>query len=363
MLGPRSWRNFDALLLGATLLLNAFGVAMIHSATKGTPGLQGFALRQGIFMLVGLALMLMATMVDYHLLEVFAKPLYLLSLALLAGVLILGEITHGSRRWFDLGPILLQPSEIAKICLIVVLAKYLADRPGDRFWNFLSSLALMALPAFLIYLEPDLGTAVALLFIWLVMVVMAGARMWHLGLLGTGGVMATPLIWLSLRDYMRQRLLLFLNPQLDPGARYNLDQALISIGSGGWLGKGFGHGSQSQLHFLRVRHTDFIFSVVGEELGFVGASILILLLLFVLLRTLRAAYLARDDFGRLIVCGVMALLFFQSFINIGMNLGLLPTTGIPLPFMSYGGSSLVSLWAAQGLVQNVLMRRKKLEFD
>jgi rod shape determining protein RodA len=171
-----------------------------------------------------------------------------------------------------------------------------------------------------------------------------------------------PLVWFSLEDYMRKRLLLFLNPAQDPAARYNIDQALISIGSGGWLGKGYASGSQSQLHFLRVRHTDFVFSVIGEEMGFVGALLLFTLIGIVLWRILRAASLARDSFGRLICCGVAALIFFQAVVNIGMNLGLLPVIGIPLPFISSGGSSLIALLLAEGLVQSVAMRYRKIEF-
>jgi len=174
--------------------------------------------------------------------------------------------------------------------------------------------------------------------------------------------LATPLVWFSLKDYMRKRLLLFINPAHDPSARYNIDQALISIGSGGWLGKGYASGTQSQLHFLRVRHTDFIFSVIGEEMGFVGALLLFALMGVVLWRILRGVSVARDSFGRLICCGVAALIFSQVAVNVGMNLGLLPVIGIPLPFISSGGSSLVALLLAEGLVQSVVMRRRKIEF-
>jgi rod shape determining protein RodA len=192
---------------------------------------------------------------------------------------------------------------------------------------------------------------------------MAGMRLAHLSVLGVVGILATPLVWMTMRDYMRQRLITFFVPMHDPlGSAYNINQARIAVGSGGWLGRGFAHGSQSQLHFLRVRHTDFTFSVLGEELGFVGTLLLIILLVIVLWRITRAAGMARDTFGYLIACGVAATLSFQAVASIAMNLGLLPTTGIPLPFISYGGSSLITFLIAEGLVQSVVMRYKKIEF-
>ena len=358
------WRNFDFVLLGATVLLIGFGVAMIHSATLNTPDLTGLALRQAIYALVGLVLMSLAAAIDYRLLGSFDKVLYALIIVSLAAVLAMGQMMHGAQRWISLRFFPFQPSELAKVLIIITLAKFLADHEGqmNRFRFVLLSLAHVALPMVLIYLQPDLGMAAILGLVWLAMALMAGMRLSHLGLLGVAGAISAPLIWNLLEDYMRRRFLLFLNPALEPEARYNLDQALISIGSGGWLGKGYGSGSQSQLHFLRVRHTDFIFSVIGEEMGLLGALLLFALLLVILLRIIRAASLARDAFGRLIACGVAAAIFLQSVVNIGMNLGLLPVTGIPLPFVSYGGSSLVTFLLAEGLVQSVIMRHKKIEF-
>jgi rod shape determining protein RodA len=286
------------------------------------------------------------------------------TVALSAIVFIIGEITHGAQRWISArGSV--QPSELIKILVIVILAKYLADRHENigRLRYVFISLIYVILPMILVYLQPDLSTAVVLAVIWLVMVLMAGMRLLHLGVLGILGVLATPLIWTTMKDYMRQRVMTFLLPVHDPlGSAYNINQARIAIGSGGWLGRGFAHGSQSQLHFLRVRHTDFNFSVLGEELGFVGALLLIILLIIVLWRITRAAGMARDNFGYLIACGVAATFAFQAMANIAMNLGLLPTTGIPLPFISYGGSSLIAFLIAEGLVQSVVMRYKKIEF-
>jgi rod shape determining protein RodA len=233
----------------------------------------------------------------------------------------------------------------------------------EQFSTVLTSLLIVAVPMFLIYLQPDLGTALTLVGIWAAMMWMAGIRFRHLLVLAVVGLAALPLFWLNLEDYMRQRIMLFINPAGDPDSYFNVHQSLVSIGSGGWTGKGLTEGTQSQLHFLRVRHTDFIFAVTAEELGLLGAVVMIGLLVLVLVRTLRVAERSRDMLGRLIAAGVAAVILFQSVVNIGMNLGLMPVTGIPLPFVSYGGSSLLTLMLAIGLVESVAMRRKKLEFD
>jgi rod shape determining protein RodA len=358
----RVWRNFDFVLLAATVVLMAFGVAMVYSAVPDTPDLKDLPLRQAIWALVGLALLPLVATIDYRYLGSLQKPLYALTIASLVLVLVVGQATHGAQRWLSGSSF--QPSELAKVLIIVTLAQLLAQHEKEigRFRYILMSIVHVAVPMVLIYLQPHLGTVIVLAVIWLVMVLMAGMRMLHVGILSLVGVLGTPLIWFSLKDYMQRRLLLFINPTQDPAARYNIDQALISIGSGGWLGKGYANGSQSQLHFLRVRHTDFIFSVIGEEMGFVGALLLFVLIGIILWRILRVAGLARDSFGRLIACGVAALIFFQSVVNIGMNLGLLPVIGIPLPFISAGGSSLIALLIAEGLVQSVVMRHRKIEF-
>ena len=356
------WRNFDFVLLAVTVLMIAFGIAMIYSATLDTPDLQDLPRRQAILALVGLALLLLVAAIDYRSLESLQKPLYALTIASLLLVLLVGKTTYGAQRWIS--GTSFQPSELAKVLIIVTLAQFLAQHEKDigRFHYILASIIYVAVPMMLIYLQPHLGTVIVLAVVWLIMVLMDGMRLLHLGILGLVGLLSAPLLWFSLKDYMQRRLLLFINPVQDPSARYNIDQALISIGSGGWLGKGYASGSQSQLHFLRVRHTDFIFSVIGEEMGLVGALVLFTLIGVILWRIIRAASLARDSFGRLIACGVAAVIFFQSVVNIGMNLGLLPVMGIPLPFISSGGSSLIALLIAEGLVQSVVMRHRKMEF-
>jgi len=360
----RVWHNFDFILLAATAILIIFGLAMIHSATFGMPGMEGLAFRQAAYAAIGLGVMVAAAAIDYRLWWNLQKPFYALAILLLLTVLIAGSAMHGARRWIDLKLFPFQPSELAKVILIIVLARHFAMHEGEpgRFLRFLVAMAYVVPIAVLIYLQPNLGTSLIMLIIWLAMALMAGVRVLHLVFLGLAGAAIAPFIWRSLEDYMRQRFLLFLNPTSNPAARYNVDQALISIGSGGWLGKGFAHGSQSQLHFLRVRHTDFIFSVIGEEMGFLGALVVLVLLAVILLRIVRAAEMARDTFGKLIAYGVATVIFLQGAVNIGMNLGLLPVTGTPLPFVSYGGSSLITLLLAEGFVQSVVMRHKKIEF-
>jgi rod shape determining protein RodA len=361
----RVWRYFDFILLGAVILLMALSVAMIYSATEDSQGLSEASVRQAIYGLVGLMVMLSVASFDYHFLESVHRLLYVTIIILLGVVFVVGKVALGAQRWIDLRLFPIQPSEIAKIIVIIGLAKVLGDRQGQmgRFHNVLISLLYVVLPIMLIYAQPDLSTSLVLLVIWLTMTLIAGMRLFHLGVLAVFGAVTMPFVWVLLQDYMRRRVLLFLNPAGDPIARYNIDQALISIGSGGWLGRGFASGTQSQLHFLRIRHTDFIFSVIAEELGLVGSLLLFLLFIVLFWRILRAAEMARDPFGRLICCGVAAMVFFQATVNIGMNLNLLPVTGIPLPFVSYGGNALVTMMIGLGLVQNVVMRHKRLDFE
>ncbi len=298
-------------------------------------------------------------------LEILRSPVYAAVLGMLAVVFVLGQVRGGSQRWLDLGIVSAQPSELAKVLMVLILARFFADHEDEMesIRPVLASLLAVALPMGLIYLQPDLGTALILGASWLVIVWVAGLRLRHLALLAVGAAAGAPLVWSNLQPYMRDRLLLFLNPAGNPEARYNLNQALISIGSGGWLGKGLNRGSQSQLHFLRVRHTDYVFSVMAEELGFVGALLLMGLILFVLWRLLSIASRAKDTFGRLVSVGIATIILFQSVVNISMNLGLLPVTGLPLPFISYGGSFLVPLMVGLGFAQSIAMRHKKLEFD
>jgi len=358
------WRHFDWLLLAATILLMVIGVLMIRSATlEEGPAMQKTALRQALFALTGLALMFLVTAFDYRILDTFQKPIHLLALAILAIVVLMGTVRFGAQRSLFEGSY--QPSELAKILLVLVLAKFMADHEAEmhRLRYILGSLLIVLPAVVLVYLQPDLDTALAFIWLWLVVALVAGMPLQHLVGFGVLGALAMPAAWLAMKDYMRERLVYFLMPSLEPTARYNVDQALVSIGSGGLLGKGYMRGTQTHLRFLFVRHTDFIFSVIAEELGFVGATVVIVLLIVVLLRLLRAAYLARDAFGRYIAIGMAAIIFFHAAINIGMNLNLLPAAGTPLPFITYGGSSLWTMLIAEGFAQSVLLRHKMTEFS
>lgn len=361
----RIWRQFDLILVGLVALLILYGVIMIFSANQNQADLKELWRTQLSRVAIGMVIMVLVAAFDYRYYASLYKILYVMMLAFLGTLFIAAELTAGTLRWLDFRLFPVQPSEIAKIVMIIVTAKVLADRDGEmnKLRNLLLSLLVIVPPMVLIYLQPDLGTTVIIAVVWLIMALMGGIHLFHLGLLGLLGLLASPVIWLTMADYQRSRLLLFLDPKSDPDSYYNIQQALISIGSGGTLGKGFSIGTQNQLHFLRVRHTDFIFSVIGEELGLLGALLLFTLIILVIWRVLRAADLTGDPFGRLIVVGVAGLIFFQSFVNLGVNLGLLPVTGTPLPFVSYGGSSMIAFLVAIGLVQSVLMRHKVLDFE
>jgi rod shape determining protein RodA len=361
----RSWRNFDYVLLAATLVLIGFGVAMISSAISDSPGLQELPGRQLIYAGVGLVLMLLLAMVDYRALQDWRNVFYVISLALLAVVLVVGEATHGAQRWVDLKLFPIQPSELAKLFMVITLAAYFGSKQETikSFRVFLMSLAYVLPPMALIVAEPSLSAALSLAAVWFVVAFVAGVPVRYLVAVVVVALLISPLVWLNIADYQRARVLDFIQPAQSAEEFNNVDQALISIGSGGLFGKGFNLGSQSQLRFLRVRWSDFIFAVIGEELGFAGVSLLLLVMLVVIFRLFRNAELARDGFGRLLAAGIGTLILLQAFVNIAMNLGLLPATGVPLPFISSGGSSLITFLIGEGMVQSVNMRRQKIEFQ
>jgi rod shape determining protein RodA len=368
----RTWRNFDLILLGVLLALITFGVAVIRSANLGTPDMADLWRRQATFGLAGLGVLVVIAAIPYEWLRHVWWIGYLLALGLLVLVLFYGESEIGNvRRWFFLGEFRLQPSFLALLFLIVSVATVLDYRhPSERrldetvrqwghrprLWQYLLSGVLTLVLAVLVFREPDMSTAMVFIAVWASIAFVSEV---HLGyLLGTLVLAAAALVplWGAMEPYMRERLLTYLDPSRDPDALYNVQQALISIGSGGLWGKGYGQGSLNRLHFLRVRHTDFIFSVVGEELGFIGAALLLGLYAILAWRLFRAALLAPDRFGRLLVVGVGALLFFQAAVNVGMNLNLFPVAGLPLPLISYGGTSLLTFMAGMGLVEAVAMR-------
>jgi rod shape determining protein RodA len=358
--------HFDFWLLGATLILSLIGVSMIYSATACITGesldLTSPALRQAIYLVVGLVGMFALTLIDYRVYAALRWPIWIFTIGILTIVSVIGQITHGAQRWIDLRIFLFQPSELSKLLLILVVAKYMADHEMTRWRVLAVSFLFVALPLVLVYLQPDLGTAIVIAATWGVMALASGMKMRDVLIILAIGAVAAPLIWANLRPYQQERILTFIDPERDPlGTGYNVTQARIAIGSGGLYGLGFCSGTQSQLRFLRIRQTDFIFSVIGEELGFIGSLFVIALFAFILFRIIRAAMLSRTTYGKLVAVGVVAMIFVQSYVNLGMNLGLMPVTGIPLPFVSSGGSSLISLLAAEGVVQSILLRQTGLE--
>ena len=365
-------RDFDPFLLLAALALVALGTLLIYSGSlsrSGDPSAFDFShpvVRQVAFAAAGVLLALLVARVDYQVLGTLSLGLYIASIATLVFVIVVGEETYGSRRWILIGSTPVQPAEIAKLVVIIALAKYMADRQESigTLRVFLTSLAMAALPAGLVFAEPDLGSAVIFAAIWLGMVTMAGARWSHLfGLLGSA-IVSVPFVFMGLvTDYQRERIALWLNPDRDPqGAGFNILQGRISIGSGGMFGKGLTEGTQTQLNYLRTETTDYVFSVLGEELGFVGALVLFALFVVLLLRALRVAELSRDMFGRLLATGIVIFILLQTFINVGVNVGLLPVTGIPLPFVSQGGSSLITLLIGVGVLQSIVLRHRRATF-
>ena len=356
----RAWQRLDWWLLLGVAALILLGAAMIESATLGTPDLRGYAQRHLLYAGVGGVVLLFIAAFDYRLLPAFQWPAYLAALVLLLTVDVAGVARGGAQRWLDLGIIEVQPAELVKGLLLISLGHYLAERQKQlhHLGTVLVYLGLLIPPLLLIYLQPDLGTAVSVFFLGIGILFVGGIAWRYVLGMAIAGLVGFPFIWLSLEEYMRQRVLLFLNPAADPQATYNVRQALIAIGSGGLVGKGYKLGTQSQLHFLRVRHTDFIFPVIAEELGFLGATLVIALFLLVLYRLVYIALSARDMYGRLLASGVALIVFFQAFVNIGMNVGLLPVTGIPLPFVSYGGTNLVTMLMLIGLAQSVYAYRR-----
>jgi rod shape determining protein RodA len=339
------------------------GIAIIFSATNGD---KDFAIRQAVYGVIGLLLMFGVSRIDYRVLESFTLPIYFLTIGLLGVVLVVGHIAGGSQRWINLGFFPLQPSELTKLTLIVVLAKLVANHRAElhKFKWFIAAGMVTLVPMALVLEQPDLGTAMMLAFIFLGITIGAGVSG---RILAASGVLAAPALYVFwtyfMHDYQRSRLTIFLDPEKDPtGDAYNIIQSRIAVGSGGWFGQGYLAGHQSQLAFLKVRYSDFIFSVVGEEFGLIGSLALIALLLILVWRCLVVANRSQDDFAALLAVGVGTWIGMQLFVNVGMNIGLMPVAGIPLPFISYGGSALISMFLGLGLVQSVALRSSPIIF-
>jgi rod shape determining protein RodA len=355
-------------LLGSVIVLIVMGIAMIFSAAKGDPIIARTWLDQAVTAVAGLFVLILVSVLDYTLLKNVAPFLYIVTVTMLALVLVpgIGKEQYGAQRWFDFGVIDLQPGEVAKLVLAIVVAKVIADREGRRPYlsTLFVTLLLVGPCVALILLQPNLSTALTIVFMWLVMAFAGGIERKHVLIMAVIGIVIVLIVTQlpSFQEYQLRRIELLLGLVDEQGANYQSEQALIALGNGGLLGQGWGAGQQTQLRFFPVRHTDFIFSVIGEELGFVGAMIFIALLVFIMLRALRVAMISRDTFGRLLCVGIASTLFLQTYINLGMQVGLMPVTGVVLPFVSYGRSSLISVMLAIGIIESVAMRYKKLEF-
>lgn len=359
MISIRTLKFLDFRMLFTVFFLLGVSFAFIYSATyRGSDG-TAFLYKQMVWFVLGMAVFLFAVRMDFRVLGSMAYLFYFLSFTVLVLVLVLGSLHKGARSWFNLGPFAFQPSEIAKIGIVFMLSRYLSDRSEDRskIRYILFTLMLAALPMGLIILQPDLGTALVLVPVVMGLLFIAGARMRYLLVIVGLGLAVLPVGWSFLHEYQRQRLLVFINPNMDPlGAGYNAIQSKIAVGSGGLWGKGWLGGTQSQLHFLPERHTDFIFSVLGEEWGFLGCGAVLMAYLALVLSGFKIARECEDLFGRFLAVGLTLLVASHVIINTGMTVGIMPITGIPLPFMSYGGSHLLAMMACLGFLQNIHLR-------
>ncbi len=362
MIDRRLLVHFDWTLLGITLLIAAIGLINLYSTTYGmeTPGLP-FYLKQMIWLLIGLMVMFMIAFMEYRIYSDFAYGIYLITFLLLMAVMAYGIVTSGAQRWVRIGSISFQPSEFIKISFIMALAKFF-QRPPSREGYSLRQLPfpflLLLVPMVLILKQPDLGTAMILLLIFFSVLLFVKVRWSSLLIIVVGGGSLIPFLWRFLKEYQKRRILTFFNPEMDPlGSGYHLIQSKIAVGSGGILGKGFMKGTQSKLGFLPEQQTDFIFSALGEEWGLIGCLFLLTLYFILIFWGLRIAIQSKDRFGAILSFGVVAMLFWHIFINIGMVLGMMPVVGIPLPLLSYGGSFMLSTLIGIGLLLNVSMRR------
>jgi len=364
MFDRRLVQNFDWLLLLLLAILASMSLINLYSATHGLDGagIPRVFTRQLYWFLIGFGVLLVMTLFDYHRLEQLAYPAYLLALGLLALVLVVGAVTSGSQRWLSVAGVNFQPSELAKFAVIVALAKFFAEhgehREAYRLRDLWQPFLIIALPCALILEEPDLGTSLLLVIVSFSMVLFAGVRWQSLALLTSGFLAAAPFVWSTLEAYQKKRILTFLRPDMDPlGAGYHINQSKIAIGSGQLWGKGYLDGTQTRLHFLPEQHTDFAFSVLAEEWGFVGSVFLLAIYLLIIVWGINIARNSRDRFGTFLAVGIVAVVFWELIINVCMATGLLPVVGIPLVLFSYGGSSVVSTMAGMGILMNISMRR------
>ena len=353
------FKKFDWPLIVSALILAGIGLLSIYSSSLERGDFLNFK-KQAIFLGIGFLLMIIISFFDYRNLKdnsYLILVLYSLCLLALGGLLLLGHPIMGGSSWYRIGPVSISPVEFTKIILIIILAKYFSARHVEmyRFHHIVFSGLYIALPALLVYLQPDLGSVIVLILLWAGILIVSGIRLKHFLILGLCGILLFCFSWTFLfKDYQKERIISFATPEYDPlDIGWSQKQAKIAIGNGGMLGKGIGNGSQTQYGFLPEPQTDFIFSSIAEEFGFLSISILCLLFLFFFWRVIRIALFAGNNFSRLFALGVATIVIVQFFINIGTNIGYLPVIGIPLPFVSYGGSFLIAIFIALGILQNI----------
>lgn len=357
-------KNFDWIIFSAVLLLACFGLMEVYSVALGLGNndLLNFY-KQVAFVFGGIILMFFFAFFDHHFLKSLNRYLYWFGVLALISVLIFGQTINGTKGWFSVFGFGIQPVEIIKIILIIFLAAYfsnLATKVKTAKHFIVSAISALILAA-LIILQPDFGSALVLLAVWLIMVIMAGFNKKYFIVIGIISILLSGVAWFSFKDYQKQRITTFLNPSFEECSKkecYNSFQAIIAVGSGGLIGKGVGFGSQSQLKFLPEAQTDFIFSVIAEEMGFLGVMLVLIFFGILFFRSIVSLKQINNDFGIYFILGLNGLIFTHMFINIGMNIGLLPIVGIPLPFISYGGSSILSLFMGVGIMQNIIIKSK-----
>ncbi len=359
----RLWKSYDAWLGVAAILLLLIGVTVLYGMAAGAVA-GSFFLKQVIYIFLGLGIVLVLTFSDYRHLQKYSTLIYFVTLAVLIFTLVFGQNIRGTSGWISFGFFQLQPVEIAKISLTIFLASFISQKKTDLdVWTrVFASAVLGGVMILLVLKQPDLGSSLVLFAIWGAIIVASGLRWHHMATLFGLGVALISVAWFLLAPYQKDRLYNFFSPERDPlGTGYNVIQALVAVGSGGLTGKGLGSGSQAQLNFLPEKHTDFIYAVIAEELGLVGALAVIGLYALLLYRIYRIGERSQDNFGYLIALGIFMMFFVQITINLGMNMGLLPVTGLTAPLLSYGGSSLLSFFLALGLLGSIARQRGRKE--
>ncbi len=363
----RLLKNLDWSIILVTLLLMTYGCVAIYSASEAR---SGFALvgKQIVSAIIGIVVAIAVATIDQQFYVRNTKRLYFWMIVTLIAVLVLGHSAKGAQRWIEYGPIRVQPSELAKIVMIVCLAAFFTQHREDirTFKTFLRSFGYLLFPMLLIFIQPDLGTSLVIISIWIIMAFVTGTEIKNILIFCAVGLLMVSVAWFTpgvLKAYQKQRVITLLDPNSDPlKSGYHVTQARIAIGSGQITGKGYMSGTQRKLAFIPEQHTDFVFTVVAEEFGFVGGAVLIFLYAFLILKALHTSSIAEDFTGRAIAAGIAGMFLFHVFVNLGMTMGIMPVTGVPLPLFSYGGSSLMTNLVAIGLLEGVAMRKHRINF-